>query len=188
MSARTRTALAMAGAAAVAGLVAPGAQAAEVTHETHGTAAGWPEGRSQVTTRGLVSGGVDFSRGNRHQVMLRTTDSSASGQIRSWYCPSGAGASATWVSSRCTLRATWTILESRTDDDRTDADIHWVSSTGGSATQRGELAMADGDTMRGTFISTTAYADGRARGHLSAPSGGSVSSPLTGTSAVITTR
>lgn len=83
----------------------------------------------------IVLGGawvVEFGepiRGNRHQVRLRTDNGIVSGYIRSWFCPTGASVSPTWVSSRCTHRQTiWLKNLNR-------HKVGWVSSTGLSARQ-----------------------------------------------------
>lgn len=158
---RTCTALALAAALLVAAPTT-GASADPVTPGER-AARSAPAGHHDFVSSGVVLAGAvnnEFGPriwGNRHQLRLTTDNGVASGYLRSFYCPSGASVSPTWASSRCTHRQTIRLQR------WPGFDVGWVSSTGLSATQRGNLYGARDGRVRWPLESNlTLYATGYA--------------------------
>ncbi|HIZ99219.1 MAG TPA: hypothetical protein H9805_11660 [Candidatus Janibacter merdipullorum] len=96
----------------------------------------------------VVVGSLERLTGNRHQLKLTTSDTmvDSHGTLRSYYCPAGASITPTWVSARCTHRATYTLSNfSQSNETR---PIGKISITGKSATQKAPInATKVGSTL-----------------------------------------
>lgn len=75
----------------------------------------------------VLSGTVEGTPGNRHQLYLLDGHGGATGYLRSWTCPDDATVTDTWASSRCTHRITQDVREQWGNPPYT-----WISSTGRS--------------------------------------------------------
>lgn len=97
-------------------------------------------GDRYTQTFGVVEGSLSFTKGNRHQLVVkaatdpRTGDTEATGYLRSYYCPSGATITHRWASSACTWRSTHAVTAAQDGFSR-------VSSTQLSARQGGEITL-----------------------------------------------
>lgn len=96
----------------------------------------------------VAIGKLDSFQGNRHQVVLNTAGGSvqSTSRVKSYYCPSGASITATWVSSKCVLRSTHSI------GFVDGSPIGRISSSGQSASQRGWVRLVSTATGRSTVV------------------------------------
>lgn len=107
----------------------------------------------RTSSQFVAHGTIDGLRGNRHQVRLYTWEGEvSSSRVRSYYCPSGATITPTWVSSKCVLRSTYSL--GNFTQNRETGLIGRVSSTRRSATQSGPVLATNSSTGKKLLLSS----------------------------------
>lgn len=124
----------------------------------------------RTSSQTVAHGTIDGLRGNRHQVRLYTWEGKVmNSRVRSYYCPSGATITPTWISSKCVLRSTYSLTNFRQNNET--SHIGRVSSTGRSATQIAPVLAKNSSTGKslvlGSDIKLYSRVDGDGVGYVS---------------------